>query len=246
MLDFSGRWLGLMVVFMGISAILLAGVRRKNESGDAESWRDKYGKLLKTTGALVALLGTLQLCGLIFRPPTSLGPVPPPGSLYPPGMVVHQHNAGTPDSEGWCKGESTEGNFSVEVPGVYDDYTLVTDTTPGNKVTIYGVGATVDNLGSFTVQEEKRPANLPYLTLEQFEEQEKPFLNGKPKKFMVDGFEGIELEIANAPNGKYMRYLRLRNSTITMTLEFPPEKSTQAAELARRFLDSLKLQKSAK
>ena len=245
MLDFSGRWLGLIVVCTGICILLLAGVPRENGSSSSENWRDRFGKALKATGLIAVLLGTLQLSGLIFKSSGSSSTLPL-GHSFPPGMIVHRHNAGTLGADGWCEGDSTRGNFSVEVPGTYDDYTLETGEETGNKVTIYGVGATIDNSLSFTVHQEVRPANLPYPSPEELEEQEKPLLQGKPRKFMLDGIQGVELQTANAGHGKYTRYLRLRNSSITMTLEFPPEKSIQAAELAERFLNSLKLQNASK
>lgn len=241
MWDLSGRWLGLVVVTTGVIAVLLAGTA---SNADESGWRERYGKLLKIGGLLAVLVGTLQLAGLIFKAPPSLGPTPT--HLLPPGMTMHRENAGSAGPDGWYLGESTQGRFSVETPAPFDDYTLETEAGPGNKVVVYGIGATVDDSLSFTVKEEIPAPGVSQRTLAEVEENERPFLRGPARRFNLDGFEGIEFETRNSPNGRYTRYLRLQNSSITMTLEFPQDKSNDASLIARRFLDSLKLQNAQK
>lgn len=241
MWDLSARWLGLLVVATGIVSVLLAGAARNSDEG---GWRERYAKLLKIGGLLAVLVGTLQLSGLVVKPPVSLGPTPT--HVLQPGLTIHRENAGSAGPDGWYLGESTQGRFSVETPAPFDDYTFETEAGPGNKLIVYGIGTTVDNSLSFTVKEEVPAPGGLQRTLAEVEEEEKPFLRGPARKFNLDGFEGIEFETQNAPNGKYTRYLRLQNSSITMTLEFPQDKSADAALIARRFLDSLKLQNAQK
>lgn len=42
----------------------------------------------------------------------------------PPGMKMHQTQAGKPDASGWLTATSTEGGYSVRLPCAYNDFTM--------------------------------------------------------------------------------------------------------------------------
>src|SRR5262245_36464072 len=49
----------------------------------------------------------------------------------PAGKVMHRSGAGQLDSTGWTDATSTEGKFSVRLPGPFDDFTVRnSDETP--------------------------------------------------------------------------------------------------------------------
>ena len=56
-------------------------------------------------------------------------------------MIVHRENAGMLDEHGWVLAESTDGKFSVQLPSLYTDATIVDgDSVLVQKV--YTVGST--------------------------------------------------------------------------------------------------------
>ena len=48
----------------------------------------------------------------------------PERSADPNAPIMHRENAGEPDDSGWYAATSTNGGYSVEVPGAFDDYEL--------------------------------------------------------------------------------------------------------------------------
>jgi hypothetical protein len=51
----------------------------------------------------------------------------------PPGMTMHQQQAGLLDREGWTVAQSTEGRYSVKLPCKYNDFTTE-DSSPSAAV----------------------------------------------------------------------------------------------------------------
>lgn len=69
----------------------------------------------------------------------------------PAGKVMHRSGAGQLDSTGWTDAKSTEGKFSVRLPGPFDDFTVKNSDETLQAGQFFAIGTVTSEGVSFSV-----------------------------------------------------------------------------------------------
>jgi uncharacterized protein YjeT (DUF2065 family) len=166
-----------------------------------------------------------------------------PEAAVKPQMQMHRVQATTVGDSGWYLAESTHGSFSVQLPIPFNDFTLTATDPKAGTIKTYTVGGqSVEGMKFSATEMPLASGRAP------------PDIDGIPKSFERDGqhlsdvvkasflgWPSITLSVAGPQSGAYMRYVWTSNSVITVILEYPAARRSEAALLKARFLDSLKI-----
>jgi hypothetical protein len=172
-------------------------------------------------------------------------PTPPPGVA----MQMHRKLAGVPDESGWCYAKSTEGDFSVSLPNVFNDFTITAAAEDGAEIKTFNLGTNDKRLVRFSAVAIFRPdAKFKGDRLEGFGEAFKKHGATVDKSNLVQaGMNGIELRVADPDGPACIRTFVSPTTQYVLTVE--ARTSLPLAELepdAKRFFDSFRLTNSPK
>ena len=155
---------------------------------------------------------------------------------------MHRVGAGDLDASGWCLATSTEGNFSVSLPHVFNDFTMTSKAVDGVEIKIFVLG-TLDERGI------KFSATAIRRADEKFKDDP---LEGMAEKFEKQGdlkemrpltlgeMKGIELKVANRSSSAVMRLYQAPTTLYQLSMEAPGSVRPEEIEAdGKRFLESL-------
>ncbi|NQD37172.1 hypothetical protein HPT27_09050 [Permianibacter sp. IMCC34836] len=156
-------------------------------------------------------------------------------------MTMHRHQAGELDSNGWTLAVSTEGNFSVQMPMPFNDFTVIADksTDAVSRIDVIGsqseegvrISATrarFRNVGAGSQQFE----NVRRLGMWQAGAT-------KPISFDINGYPAVEQQVGKDSTQAYGRTLLIGDDVVTLIIEFPSVHRNIVDKLSRSFFDSL-------
>jgi hypothetical protein len=155
--------------------------------------------------------------------------------------VTHRLRAGQLDSTGWTDARSTEGKFSVRLPGLFDDFTVrMSDNSP--------------EAGQFFLVETLTPEGVKlavirasYSNPDAAEHYFKNWqtgsaLRGKEEDRRVTkyrGFNAVETSVSDESSAAYARAILLNQDLLLQIIESPLSQRTVAEQLKATFFQSL-------
>jgi hypothetical protein len=242
-IDLSRFAEGLISILIGVYVLLLAnGVLPRAPSNPLklELWRRKSRGVINIAAPIIILFGLIQLV-------SSLGSAPLRSQNFDPkkaeGFTMHRVQAGKPDSHGWYEAVSTEGSYSVDLPGPFVDYTFEAPNDSGNKSKNYAVGLkTVEGL-RFSVLERIAAPGDPSTSVAEFADKFRDSLVTAPRFTTIDGFQSVQINAVQGTEGTYTRFVKMPDRSIVMILEYPRSQASLAAQMSEGFLQSLSLKK---
>lgn len=157
---------------------------------------------------------------------------------------MHRTLAGEPDATGWCLAESSEGAFSVLLPGKFNDFTVTAPAGDGATVTTCIVGlVTEDGRRYSALRASRSDGKMQVDTLEPIAERFQR--DGKLKArrpISMLGMSGIEIEAGDERSQATLRCLASGGTLFQMIVECPAgaDQGAIAADIGR-FFESFKV-----
>jgi hypothetical protein len=131
-------------------------------------------------------------------------------------MVYHRLMAGEPDADAWYPAASTEGAFSVRLPGRFNDFTLPTTRGP-----MYIIGAVLPD-GTRFAATAFRPPDLKEAVEQMYARADGTDPGGQAKRVRVGGLEGVEFRAARpGMNAGAVCFLHSDSTVYTLVVECP-------------------------
>ena len=159
----------------------------------------------------------------------------------PAPKVRHRSNAGQLDSTGWTDARSTEGKFSVRLPGLFDDFTV---TNSDNSLEA-GQFFVVETLTAEGVRLAviRASYNNPNAADRYFKNwQTGSALRGKEENRRLTkyrGFDAVEIAVSDESGAAYARAIFLKQDLLLQIIESPLSQRTVAEKLKAAFFESL-------
>ncbi len=157
-----------------------------------------------------------------------------------PSRTDHRLAAGKPNFAGWYLAKSTNGNYSVQVPLVFDDFTVVedekSDIDRNEMIMASGAGGVV-----------YAATRIYYRTHGQAARYFKQFIEGKVaqgadvKRIKVRGYDAVDISIGNAKSASLQRALLVGENLFLLAAEWPVAQQAKAEKNVKNFLRSLNI-----
>lgn len=159
----------------------------------------------------------------------------------PAGKVMHRSGAGQLDSTGWTDAKSTEGKFSVRLPGPFDDFTVKNSDETLQAGQFFAIGTVTSEGVSFSVT--RASYDNPDAAQHYFRNwQTGGALGGKQEDRRVTkyrGFDAVEITAAGDSSIIYARTILVKQNLLLQTIESPLSQRTAAEQLKAAFFQSL-------
>ena len=162
-------------------------------------------------------------------------------SAHAQSVTTHRAAAGTLDDEGWVEATSTLGNYSVKLPGKFNDLTMAQQNPKSavEKAEILTT-TTVQRIHFTTTRMHFRQGNAS--ARKQYEKLKAS--SGKPpyksvKPMSHKGREALEAEIEAKNTVVLQRTVLLDDDVFTMIVEYPKAQEAVAQRLAPVFFESV-------
>jgi hypothetical protein len=158
----------------------------------------------------------------------------------PPSTFMHRLDAGNFDARGWAVAESTNGGFSVQMPGPFNDFSVSGDPE-GVAERIEGIGGKAPNGIVFTA------LKLVYKNPGTASEEYTKFKSGeglpsaKIAPAVVNRLDAVDISFADETSSTNERIVLDGESIFTLTVEWPTAKSTPALAMYLPFVESFKI-----
>ena len=235
------RWGGLLPILAGIYLLLLAnGVlpRSPLDPLKLERWRHQFRGTINFAAPIVVLIGIFIVCGVFES-----ARVRPQGLdlTKAEGVAMHRVQAGNPGVDGWYDAASTEGSFAVKLPGPFNDFTFESPNDFGKRSKTYAVGLKTAEGLRFSVIERVAAPGDPCPSPTDFAEKFRDSMTNAPRFTTINGFEAVQFNAIQGKEGTYIRYIKIPDRSVIMTLEYPRSQETLAAQVSDVFLMSLEL-----
>ena len=159
-------------------------------------------------------------------------------------IITHRTDAGEPDATGWSLAQSTEGGFSVMMPGQFDDFTVTGVAPDGVPIYSHIVKTRTSEGSNFSAFRVTRvDGTLPAGTVENIvEKHRKKSFFFKQDKISVMGLEGYEILAKNDQNSTAIRVFRDEARLYELIVEFSSNHSSEMEPQIRRFMESFTFQ----
>jgi hypothetical protein len=159
----------------------------------------------------------------------------------PAGKVMHRSGAGQLDSAGWTDAKSSEGKFSVRLPGLFDDFTVKNSDETLEAGQFFAVS---------TVTPEGLRLSVTRASYDNPDAAEHYFRNwqtggallGKQEDRRVTKYRGFDaVEISGSDDSRiiYARTILVKQNLLLQTIESPLSQRTAAEQLKATFFQSL-------
>ena len=159
----------------------------------------------------------------------------------PVGKVMHRSSAGQLDSTGWTDARSTEGKFSVRLPGPFDDFTAKNSDETLQAGQFYAVT---------TVTPEGVRLSVTRASYDNPDAAQHYFNNwltggairGKQEDRRVTkyrGFDAVEVSASDDSSIVYARTILVKQNLLLQTIDSPVSQRTAAEQLKATFFQSL-------
>lgn len=157
-----------------------------------------------------------------------------------PTTLMHRIDAGNFDSSGWALAESTNGNFSVRMPGPFNDFSVTGDSS-GIADTIEGIGGKAPNGLVFTAMKllynAKGMAATEYQRQKSGEGLPSPTIKSAP----FNGYESLDIVYFDGGVETHERVIDAGETLFTLTVQSPAAKASSAEALFEPFVASFKV-----
>ena len=159
----------------------------------------------------------------------------------PAETVMHRSGVGQPDSTGWTDANSTEGKFSLRLPGPFDDFT-VKNSDEGLEAGQFFVIRSVTPEGvrlSVTRASYDNPGSAEHYFNNW---QTGGALRGKEEGHRVTkyrGFDAVEISASDDSSLIYARTILVKRNLLLQTIESPLSQRAAAEQLKATFFQSL-------
>ena len=159
----------------------------------------------------------------------------------PAGKVMHRSGAGQLDSTGWTDAKSTEGKFSVRLPGSFDDFTVKNSDETLQAGQFFAIGTVTPEGVRLSVT--RAAYDNPDAAAHYFRNwQTGGVLRGKQEDRRVTkyrGFDAIEISASDDSSIIYARTILVKQNLLLQTIESPLSQCTAAEQLKATFFQSL-------
>jgi hypothetical protein len=158
----------------------------------------------------------------------------------PPKTVMHRLDAGVFDSAGWARAESTNGDFSVLMPGPFNDFTVLGDSA-GIADHMEGIGGRAPNGIVFTA------LKYVYVTKGTAGSELAKYRTGdglpsasiKPAE--VSGNAGLDITYADGDLSVHEVVVIAGEALYTLTVEWPATAAGPAKTMFSPFVNSFRI-----
>lgn len=154
--------------------------------------------------------------------------------------VMHRIDAGLFDSGGWALAESTNGDFSVRMPGPFNDFS-VTGGPDAIADHIEGIGGKAPNGIVFTA------LKLLYNTKGTASSEFESFKSGadlpsaKVKPVTLAGYQALDLTYGDGHSSTNERVILDGEALFTLTIQWPASEATPALAMYQPFVESFRI-----
>ncbi len=159
----------------------------------------------------------------------------------PAGKVMHQSGAGQLDATGWTDAKSTEGKFSVRLPGPFDDFTVKNSDETPQAGQFFAIGTVTPEGVRLSVT--RASYDNPDAAAHYFRNwQTGGVLRGKQEDHRATkyrGFAAVEISASDDSSIIYARTILVRQNLLLQTIESPLSQRTAAEQLKATFFQSL-------
>lgn len=169
------------------------------------------------------------------------------GQDLPPGMTMHQLQAGVPDKSGWVLAESTQGAFSVRMPCTFNDFTVDDLTGKENVSRSYVVGCKRLDGEKYSVSRIEYRGGRK-MAVRFFEKNKQPSAFPGAKKTVVtfNGIPAIDIFISEPARCGTLRFLLVGQTTMLMVAEAPAAQCKHLNSQIPAFTSSLVIKGSSR
>ena len=158
----------------------------------------------------------------------------------PAATFMHRIDAGVFDARGWALAESTNGGFSVQMPGPFNDFSVSAD--PGGVADrIEGIGGKAPNGIVFTA------LKLIYKSPATASDEFAKFKSGdglpspKINPVVIGHLDAVDISFAEETSSTNERIVLDGENIFTLTVEWPTAKATPALAMYLPFVESFKI-----
>lgn len=150
-----------------------------------------------------------------------------------PIKKLHRELAGVPSSDGWYKAKSTEGNYSVVLPNVFNDFTLENKTNTNEKY--FGLAARSKNGCAFISTLVTKNLDMENKFTQDYKSAEGSTSIGKYKGAPFLNGEGVN------SSGYYFigRRVKSDKGIFMLMITCPSSEKSYAKKSAEKFFNSL-------
>lgn len=159
--------------------------------------------------------------------------------VYSQDPIMHRIQDTTRSQSGWYYGKSTDGNFSVELPIPFNDFTMVVE-----NVHAYIVGSKSIEKIKFSVTEMNRKKRKRInLNLNRLvpEIKEPNATISNISKCRTKNFKSIYFELKNNNVGSFIKYIYTKKKIFTLIIEYPITEEQTTLKVKDYFFDSFKI-----
>ena len=157
------------------------------------------------------------------------------------GKVMHRSGAGQLDSTGWTDAKSTEGKFSVRLPGPFDDFTVKNSDEALQAGQFFVIGTVTPEGVRLSVT--RASYDNPDASEHYFRNwQTGGALRGKHEDHRVTkylGFDAVEISASDDSSIVYARTILVKQNLLLQTIESPLSQRAAAKQLKAIFFQSL-------
>jgi hypothetical protein len=159
--------------------------------------------------------------------------------------IKHRTQAGDLDSDGWCVAKSTRGNFSVALPGRFDDYFVKSKKSTGGIIVLHYIETKDANGTEFKVLQTEYLNERPPPTVSQVEsmmERVEDMGVKVSRRAVTIGSLGAERLSARAPDVSVeVAFLVGASSDYIMSVQWEGQAAEGFDEDVERFFSSFKV-----
>jgi hypothetical protein len=154
---------------------------------------------------------------------------------------MHRSGAGQLDSTGWTDARSTEGKFSVRLPGLFDDFTVKNSDESLQAGQFFAISTVTPEGVRFSVT--RATYDNPTAAEHYFRNWlTAGALHGKQEDRRVTKYRGLDaVEISASDDSRiiYAQTILVKQNLLLQTIESPLSQRTAAEQLKATFFQSL-------
>ena len=139
------------------------------------------------------------------------------------GITMHRTQTGHPDASGWCLARSTGGQFTVMMPGRFNDFMKTGKAPDGVDMVSHLLAATTLEGAKFVVLAVVRPdRKFPSSGLDKLAENfKKQGSEVELSKVQMAGLPAAELKVKGPDNSAVMRSFQAGDTQYMLMVEYP-------------------------
>lgn len=158
----------------------------------------------------------------------------------PPGMEMHRTQAGALDAEGWAVAESSKGNFSVQLPCKFNDFSVTESSGAVEKAHVLGCLQADGRKFSATSVEYRGEGSV---AKQYFDAAARDGVlpDASAKALIFAGSPALEAAAVKNERCGFARMVRSGNRNLMLVVEAPVKACGDLQSVAIKFFESLKV-----